>query len=129
MLEASRDSLERFRRADSLVVVAGQQPGLFGGPLYTIYKALTAISLARETEAASLRPVVPIFWVASDDHDFEEVRRVSIGDGDGAWLEYPTEAVSAGISVARITLGKEIEVLLARLESVLPPSEFRAELL
>ena len=62
------------------MVVAGQQPGFLGGPLYTLYKALTAI-LARKIEAASGRPVVPIFWVASDDHDFEEVRRTWLIDG------------------------------------------------
>ena len=78
---ASLEPLKRFERPNSLVVVAGQQPGLFGGPLYTLYKALTAISLARKMEAASGRPVVPIFWVASDDHDFEEVRRTWLIDG------------------------------------------------
>jgi len=52
-LEASRGSLDRFARPDALVVVAGQQPGLFGGPLYTLYKAITAIAFARDPEAAS----------------------------------------------------------------------------
>jgi bacillithiol biosynthesis cysteine-adding enzyme BshC len=109
------------------VVVAGQQPGLFGGPLYPLYKALTAISLARNLETASGRPVVPIFWVASDDHDFEEVRRSWLIDGGSEphQLEYPVEAAPPGVSLARVHLGPEIGALLDRAESLLPASEFR----
>jgi len=55
-----------------LVVVTGQQPGLFTGPLYTIYKAITAIKLAQQIEARSGRRCIPVFWAASEDHDFEE---------------------------------------------------------
>jgi bacillithiol biosynthesis cysteine-adding enzyme BshC len=124
--EASRDSLARFARPGALAVVAGQQPGLFGGPLYTLYKGLTAISLAREIEAASGRPVVPIFWIASDDHDFEEVRRTSVGDpAEPGGLEYPADGIPPGLSIARIRLSDEIEGLFAGLEAQLPPSEFR----
>jgi len=123
----SLEPLKRFERPNSLVVVAGQQPGLFGGPLYTLYKALTAISLARNLEAASGRPVVPIFWVASDDHDFEEVRRTWLIDGGSEpnVLEYPAGAAPPGISLARVRLGPEIVPLLDRVESLLPASEFR----
>ncbi|MFO7974465.1 MAG: bacillithiol biosynthesis cysteine-adding enzyme BshC [Candidatus Hydrogenedentota bacterium] len=55
-----------------LTVITGQQPGLFTGPLYSIYKGLTAIRLARQIEEQSGRTCVPIFWIASEDHDFEE---------------------------------------------------------
>ena len=79
--DLSRDALARFERPDALAVVAGQQVGLFGGPLFTIYKAITAIALARSIESACGVPVVPIFWLASDDHDFEEVRRARVSDG------------------------------------------------
>ena len=56
------------------VVVTGQQPALFAGPLYTIYKAVTVIRLARKIEAAFRVRCVPVFWLAADDHDFEEAR-------------------------------------------------------
>ena len=59
--ELSRDALARFERPDALAVVAGQQAGLVGGPLFTIYKALTAIAIARSIESACGVPVVPIF--------------------------------------------------------------------
>jgi len=124
---ASLEPLKRFERPNCLVVVAGQQPGLFGGPLYTLYKALTAISVARDLEKATGRPVVPIFWVASDDHDFEEVRRTWLIDGgsEPEGIEYPADRVPQGVSLARIRLGPEVGPLLDRVESLLPASEFR----
>ena len=62
-------ALKRLQTPGALVVTSGQQPGLFTGPLYTIYKALSAGCLARVLERQWQRPVVPVFWVAGDDHD------------------------------------------------------------
>jgi len=64
--------LRRFVEEGGYMVTTGQQPGLFGGPLYSIHKALTAVRLAEALEARLERPVLPVFWVASDDHDWEE---------------------------------------------------------
>jgi bacillithiol biosynthesis cysteine-adding enzyme BshC len=127
----SGESLGAFARDDALVVVAGQQPGLFGGPLYTVYKGLTAVAFARSLAEASGRPVVPIFWIASDDHDFEEVRRTWLNDHgpEPVPLEYPAEAAPAGVSVARIRIDAAIEPLLEQVASALPPSEFREPLM
>ncbi len=129
--DLSRDALARFERPDALAVVAGQQAGLFGGPLFTIYKALTAIALARSIESACGVPVVPFFWLASDDHDFEEVRRAWVSDGSPGplLLEVPAAAASPGVSVARVRLGEGFTALHERLASLLPPSEFRDPLL
>ncbi len=55
-------------------VVTGQQAGIFTGALYTVYKAITAIKLAKRYESLLNKPVVPIFWIASEDHDFQEIR-------------------------------------------------------
>ena len=77
--DAINQTHERFNTAkeyvagNELVVATGQQPGLFTGPLYTIYKAITAINLANRFKAAGVS-CVPLFWVAGDDHDFEESR-------------------------------------------------------
>lgn len=130
-LDASRESLERFRRPNSIAVVSGQQPGLFGGPLYTLYKILTAVSLARTIEAESGVPAVPIFWIASDDHDFEEVRSAYLSDGspEPAAVAYPVDKVAHGVSVSRITFGPAIEAAVRSAESFLPQSEFREGLL
>ncbi|HET7904061.1 MAG TPA: bacillithiol biosynthesis cysteine-adding enzyme BshC, partial [Candidatus Eisenbacteria bacterium] len=90
----------------------------------------TAAAMARAIEAASGRPVVPVFWIASDDHDFEEVRRTYLSDGGAEpdLLELSAAAAPAAVSVARVTLGAEAAALLDRVESLLPPSEFRADL-
>jgi bacillithiol biosynthesis cysteine-adding enzyme BshC len=116
----SAPAIAKFEKKDTLAVVAGQQPGLFGGPLYTVYKALTCVHLARRVEEASGRPTVPIFWVASDDHDFDEVRKAWVTDGFGSdpvLLEY--EAGGPHASFSRIRIGAAIEPVLAKLEEAL----------
>ena len=67
-------SLEQLRNGAN-AVVTGQQVGLFGGPAYTPFKAATAIALAKEATAAG-NDHVPIFWLASEDHDFAEINSV-----------------------------------------------------
>lgn len=57
----------------ALAVVTGQQAGVFTGALYTVYKAITTIKLARQLSETYSRPVVPVFWIASEDHDFQEI--------------------------------------------------------
>ncbi len=64
-------------------VVAGQQPGLLGGPLLTLFKAVTAVALARRAESLLGTRVVPVFWVASDDHDVSEAATVLTLDAEG----------------------------------------------
>jgi bacillithiol biosynthesis cysteine-adding enzyme BshC len=127
VLDASRAALEALARPGTVAVVAGQQPGLFGGPLYTMYKLLTAASLAREIEAATGVPAVPLFWIASDDHDFEELRTIWISDGgeEPTALAYPAEAAPRGVSAARIRFGPAVEALVRSAESLVPPSPFR----
>lgn len=70
---AGNPALAALARPETLVVTTGQQVGLFGGPAYTIYKALTAAKLARRLTERGL-PAVAVFWLATEDHDFEEVR-------------------------------------------------------
>jgi bacillithiol synthase len=73
---AAADRASLLRKPETVAVVTGQQAGLFGGPLYVLYKALGALKTARLLEAQG-RPAVAVFWVAADDHDFAEVRSAS----------------------------------------------------
>ena len=82
-------SLERLARNDTLCVVTGQQPGFLGGPLYVLYKALTTIALSRWVEAKCGRACVPIFWVAGEDHDIDEVRCHRLPSGETFELPHP----------------------------------------
>ncbi len=65
--------LDKFSQNNCVAVVTGQQAGLFTGPLYTLYKAMSCVVLAKEYETLLRRPVVPVFWIATEDHDFDEV--------------------------------------------------------
>jgi bacillithiol synthase len=75
-------SLTRLAQPGTVAIVTGQQVGLFGGPAYTIYKALTALRLAADLSTRGI-PAVPIFWLASEDHDFEEVSFIQSFDAAG----------------------------------------------
>ena len=104
---ATRSHLERLERG-AVAVVSGQQVGLFGGPAYAVYKALTAIRVAEELSQAGI-PAVPIFWMATEDHDLDEVRHVSWFDaGKLVKFELPADALAAGQPVGRVQLGPAI---------------------
>lgn len=108
---------------DLLVVTTGQQAGLFTGPLYSVYKALSAAALARHLAAAWSRPVVPIFWVAGDDHDFAEAASASwvASDGTMGRIALPPRPQGAPmLPMYREPLGPEIDALLREFVAHLP---------
>lgn len=123
---------EALRAPDLLVVTTGQQPGLFTGPLYTIHKALSAAALARLLAEEWQRPVVPVFWLAGDDHDLAEAARATwIGaDGDLVQWVLRERAPDAPLTpMVRERLGMEVLEARAALEAALPETEFRAGVL
>ena len=85
--------LERLARPETLAVVTGQQVGLFSGPAYTIYKALTAVRLAEQLTAQGI-PAVPVFWLATEDHDLAEVNHAWVFDSEHHPLALSMEAVN-----------------------------------
>ncbi len=125
----TRDAaLERLGRPGALAVTTGQQPGLFTGPLYTIHKALSAAALARLLEERWRRPVVPIFWLAGDDHDFAEASSATwiAADGSLATASLPPRPADAPLSpMYREPLGPGVTAALEALAAGLPASEFR----
>ena len=94
----------------AVAVVSGQQVGLFGGPAYAIYKALTAIQIAEELTRDGI-DAVPVFWMATEDHDLEEVRHTSWFEaGKLIRFELP-DGNEGGIPVGRISLGADSQRL------------------
>ena len=117
---------DRLARPDLLVVTTGQQPGLFGGPLSTAYKALSAAALARVLERLWQRPVVPLFWSAGDDHDFAESSVASwlAADGGVVTAQLPERPAEAPLTpLYREPVADRVGPLLAQLEASLPPGE------
>jgi bacillithiol biosynthesis cysteine-adding enzyme BshC len=113
---AAGEAGKRLERAASagVAVTTGQQPGLFGGPLYTWWKALSALALANELERKIGKPVVPIFWAATDDADFAEGSYTIVPSTDGAErIEITTDSPD-GTSLSDIPVGN-VEDQLARL--------------
>ncbi len=89
--------IARLRQPDAVVVATGQQVGYLGGPAYTIYKALTAIQVANQLEAEGI-PAVPVFWLASEDHDLAEVDHAWLFDAHRQPIRHQAERVEAGNS-------------------------------
>src|SRR5216683_933409 len=98
-------NLERLEEG-AVAVVTGQQVGLFSGPPYSVYKALMAVQIAEELTRSGI-PAVPVFWMATEDHDLEEVRQTTWFDrGKLIRFELPVTA-EAGRPVGQIPLGRE----------------------
>lgn len=122
---SSSGTLENISRLKSgaMAVVTGQQVGLFGGPLFSILKALSAVKLAEAATQAGV-DTVPVFWLATQDHDLDEIQSISL-PGAEASLQKVT-ATSHGIPgspVATVPLGPEIEETLKATEQLLGESE------
>ncbi|MCS1350613.1 bacillithiol biosynthesis cysteine-adding enzyme BshC [Mechercharimyces sp. CAU 1602] len=81
-------NIERLLDPSSVVVIGGQQAGLLTGPLYTLYKAISIIKLAKREEERLGVPVIPVFWIAGEDHDLEEINHVYLRGTDGARLQH-----------------------------------------
>lgn len=113
---AAAERLERVAAADGIVVTTGQQPGLFGGPTYTLLKALSALALADRIEQETGIPAAPVFWAATDDGDFAEASWTSIAlDGAVKRLSIPRLG-NEGVVMAEMPLGEtadEFELLVA----------------
>jgi len=121
---------DRLAAAAALVVTTGQQPGLFTGPLYTIHKAISAIVVARRLEAARGVPVVPVFWLAGDDHDFAEGNHAWVlgKDGEPVRIVLRERAHEAPqLPLFREPCGQDAEAALNALTAALPDSEFKAD--
>ncbi len=127
---AALRNAERLADPRALAVLTGQQTGLFGGPALTLYKAATAAGAAAAFEAQLGRPVIPVFWMLSEDHDLPEADHVTLLDaGHRPTVLRLARSGGAGFIPANLTLGPAVAQALAEAAALLPDTEFRAEVL
>ncbi|MFK4300785.1 bacillithiol biosynthesis cysteine-adding enzyme BshC [Paenibacillus sp. RC254] len=129
--EAVHASLDRLEQPDALVVVGGQQSGLFTGPMLVVYKAATIIKAAREAEKRLGRPVIPVFWIAGEDHDWDEVNHTYVMANDPQAVKIKlNKQPERRSSVSAIKVdAAEWKKAMAEIEQSLPDSEHKADIL
>ncbi len=115
-------NLDRLRNG-AFAIVTGQQVGLFGGPMFAIYKALTAVKLAEEATAAGVDSV-PVFWLATYDHDLAEVNHVALPGAEGALQSLTTSSQGIpGAPVSAVQFGDEIVSVVEQAAALLGDTE------
>lgn len=123
------ENLKRFEKPDSLAVFGGQQGGLFGGPIFTLYKVWTVLHLAGKLERELGRPVIPFFWMAGDDHDFAEVNCTCVVDKNNhlVKLEYAPSNPPQGLPMGRVRFDESIAATLKQWDDTFNSSDFKKE--
>jgi bacillithiol biosynthesis cysteine-adding enzyme BshC len=123
------ENINLLRESDCVAVVSGQQAGLFTGPLYTIYKALSAVKLTECLRGRGYKSV-PVFWIATEDHDFAEVSKTHIINKKGNLVELKNEPQRCyeNLPVGYVALDDTIKQTIDELFTELPHTEFTDEL-
>ena len=123
----AREAGARLADRRTVAVLTGQQAGLFGGPLFTLLKALTALKLADQVSRDHNVPAVAIFWIDAEDHDWEEVRSCAFFESDlgVGTVALPSHPGAEASSVATVQLDESIAGVIDELERRLPLTEFR----
>jgi bacillithiol biosynthesis cysteine-adding enzyme BshC len=128
---AARAAAERLADPKTVVVITGQQAGLFGGPLFTLLKAATAMKLARNVERDHRVAVVPVFWIDAEDHDWKEVNGCTVLDAEMAPQTITLNDLSGAghLPIGRLTLDDHVQHALDALHATLPGSDFTPSLI
>lgn len=130
----SAEALNNARRlgsAQSVAIVTGQQAGAFGGPLYTVLKAVTAIQVAARVEKEHNVPAIPVFWVDAEDHDWAEIQTTTALNRDfvPANVELPAPDHAGAYPVGALVLDGDVELAIEAFEQTVAPTEFTAEVI
>lgn len=119
------DNISRLAQPETRAIVTGQQVGILGGPVYTVYKAVTAIQLSRDMDKKGV-PCVPVFWMETNDHDFEEIRRTGFinSNGEPLRIEYDDPDVSKGGPVGGLPLSEAVNQFLELVQGASHETEY-----
>jgi bacillithiol synthase len=123
---AARDAAARLASPQTVAILTGQQAGAFGGPLFTILKAIMAIQLARQTSDEHHVDVVPIFWVDAEDHDWDEIASCTVLDQafQPRTITLPRPDGAGERPAAALTVDGRIEQSLQELSQTLGATDF-----
>jgi bacillithiol biosynthesis cysteine-adding enzyme BshC len=126
----ARTAAERLADPNTVVVITGQQAGLFGGPLFTLLKAATAMKLAQNVATQHGVPVVPVFWIDAEDHDWPEVSGCTVLDGEMVprAITLHDLAGAGHLPIGRLALDAQVQQVLDALHATLPDTEFKNDL-
>jgi bacillithiol biosynthesis cysteine-adding enzyme BshC len=128
--EPTDRQIAALAKKESVAVVTGQQVGIFGGPLFTLYKALTCLKLAESLRAATGREVVPIFWLAADDDDVAEVNQLTLMNRENELTPFSCVFDTAERRpVAQIHLPDNIENCHQAFADAISETEFKNDIL
>ncbi|MEX2463082.1 MAG: bacillithiol biosynthesis cysteine-adding enzyme BshC [Balneolaceae bacterium] len=118
------ESIEKLRNGKTVTVVTGQQLILFGGPLFTIYKIITAIVYAKRLEKSLKRPVIPVFWMADEDHDYREAATLNVPQSDDINPLFYESEEPGYKRVSEIGFGTNFNEFKNQLKELLPETDF-----
>ena len=128
--DATFSNIRRLSRKGTFAVVTGQQVGLFSGPAFSLYKALTTIRLAHYLSERGI-PSVPVFWAATQDHDLEEVNSCHLLDkkGEPVGITLAADRPAPRCPVGRVRISPDIKDALVRIGELLPEGPARDRVL
>jgi bacillithiol biosynthesis cysteine-adding enzyme BshC len=129
--EKQQNGLNQLYSGKAVAMITGQQPGFLGGPLYSLYKAMTCISLA-ETHASEELPIVPIFWIEDNDHDGVESGTASLIDQSSIihTIQCDTPSIlQSYIPICERTFSTEITSLIENISQFFPTSEYGQQII
>lgn len=127
--DSAKKNIEALRSPETLAVVTGQQVGLAGGPLLSLYKAMNAVALAHKLEKESGIRTVPVFWMASSDHNLTEAAQIHWIDMRNQLAGYKPATQENKIPVGSLKLGEMATQLVQAIRTDMPDTEFSSEVL
>lgn len=128
--ELALQNAAKLAEPETLTIVTGQQAGLFTGPAYAVYKALTAVNLAKEQSERLGKPVVPVFWMAGEDHDWAEHAFVLVPTANGTQrMAFQESFEGERRSVGLAPIPASGRALIDELSALLPDTEFKVDVL
>ncbi|MEX2435822.1 MAG: bacillithiol biosynthesis cysteine-adding enzyme BshC [Balneolaceae bacterium] len=122
------NNIEKLADNNTLAVVTGQQLTLYGGPLFTIYKILRTITLSSEWEKKYNRKIIPVFWLADEDHDVEEISKIGIPQTDELEELLFNTSSDKSLMAADIILNSSFDEFRSQVKNALSETDFTPDL-